>query len=102
MSTSLSEKNPEPASPHTQGAFQKSELAGWTLARLVTLTMKQNFYKEFLLKNHLLLALQTPCYNAHPDNMNTAKSQAKTNIITDVLPKINFRFYRLLVMKTLT
>ena len=88
MSTSLSEKNPEPASPHTRGAFQKSELAGWTLARLVTLTMKQNFYKEFLLKNHLLLALQTPLYNAHPDNMDSGKITGKNELGTDVLPEI--------------
>ena len=44
MSTSSSEKNPEPAKPHTQGAFQKS--ASWTIAGLVILTMKKAFTKK--------------------------------------------------------
>ena len=79
MSTSLSEKKPEPASPHTPGTFQKSELAGWTLARLVTLTMKQNFYKEFLLKNHLFLPYRHPAITHTPIIWIAAKSQAKMN-----------------------
>ena len=44
MSTSSSEKNPEPAKPHTQGAFQKS--ASWTIAGLVILTMKKALNKK--------------------------------------------------------
>ena len=52
MSTSSSEKNPEPAKPHTQGAFQKS--ASWTIAGLVILTMKNAFTKKFLATKTLL------------------------------------------------
>ena len=40
------------------GAFQKSELIRWTIAGPVTLTMKNAFFQEFLLKHHLLRA----CY----------------------------------------
>ena len=41
-----------------KGAFQKSELTGRIIAGPVILTMKNAFFQEFLLKNHLLRA----CY----------------------------------------
>ena len=37
----------------TEGAFHKSELTGWITARPVILTMKNAFFQEFLMKNHL-------------------------------------------------
>ena len=37
-------------------------------------------YKEFLLKNHLLLALQTPCCNEHPDNKDSSKITRKNEL----------------------
>ena len=40
------------------GAFQKTELIGWTIAGPIILTMKNAFFHEFLLKHHLLRA----CY----------------------------------------
>ena len=39
-----------------EGAFQKSELIGWTRAGPVILTMKNAFFQEFLFKHHLLRA----------------------------------------------
>ena len=43
---------------HLKGRFPKSELTGRIIAGPVILTMKNAFFQEFLLKNHLLRA----CY----------------------------------------
>ena len=40
----------------TKNTFQKSELAGRTIAGQVFLTMKHAFFQEFLLKHHFLHA----------------------------------------------
>ena len=37
----------------TEGAFQESKLTGQIIARPVILTMKNAFFQEFLMKNHL-------------------------------------------------
>ena len=37
----------------TEGAFQESELTGQIITRPVILTMKNAFFQEFLMKNHL-------------------------------------------------